>query len=62
MSIEFSKDQVINALPAQSGNSGKYLTTDGTDASWQNASGSAVGYTPFGADPTGIADSTSAIQ
>ena len=24
----------IDALPAQTGNSGKYLTTDGTDASW----------------------------
>ena len=24
----------VDALPSQSGNSGKYLTTDGTDASW----------------------------
>jgi hypothetical protein len=24
----------IDALPSQTGNSGKYLTTDGTDASW----------------------------
>ena len=24
----------VDALPAQSGNDGKYLTTDGTDASW----------------------------
>jgi len=24
----------VDALPAQTGNSGKYLTTDGTDPSW----------------------------
>jgi hypothetical protein len=26
----------IDALPDQSGNSGKYLTTDGTTASWES--------------------------
>jgi hypothetical protein len=29
----------VGALPDQSGNSGKYLTTDGTDASWATVSG-----------------------
>lgn len=29
-----SGDVVIDSLPSQSGQSGKYLTTDGTDASW----------------------------
>jgi hypothetical protein len=24
----------VDALPSQTGNAGKYLTTDGTDASW----------------------------
>ena len=42
MSIEFSKDQVLNALPAQEGKAGKFLSTDGADASWQDANGSAV--------------------
>ncbi len=42
MSIEFSKDQVINALPAQEGQVGKFLSTDGADASWQDANGSLV--------------------
>lgn len=27
----------VDALPSQTGNSGKYLTTDGTTASWQEA-------------------------
>ena len=30
----------IDSLPSQSGNSGKFLTTDGTDASWANVSAS----------------------
>lgn len=29
----------IDSLPSQTGQSGKYLTTDGTDASWANISG-----------------------
>ncbi len=40
MSIEFSKDQVLNALPDQEGKSGKFLSTDGTDALWKNAAAS----------------------
>ena len=30
-------DVVLNLLPTQTGNSGKFLTTDGTNASWGNA-------------------------
>lgn len=33
------KNQNVDALPSQSGNSGKYLTTDGTTASWGAVSG-----------------------
>jgi len=33
-SVLGSGDLVIDALPSQTGNSGKYLTTDGTNASW----------------------------
>ena len=29
----------VDALPSQSGNSGKYLTTDGTDSSWATVAG-----------------------
>jgi hypothetical protein len=29
----------IDALPSQTGNSGKYLTTDGTNPSWETVSG-----------------------
>ena len=29
----------LDPLPTQSGNAGKYLTTDGTDASWATVSG-----------------------
>ncbi len=36
MSIEFSKDQLVKAFPDQSGNSSKYLTTDGTEPSWED--------------------------
>lgn len=28
--------QTLNALPTQSGNTGKFLTTDGTNASWSS--------------------------
>lgn len=36
------QDQIDNnALPSQSGNAGKFLTTDGTDESWGEASGGA---------------------
>jgi hypothetical protein len=42
------------ALPAQSGNSGKFLTTDGTDASWTNitnlASAKSANYTVVATD------------
>ena len=30
--------QVVDSLPSQSGNSGKFLTTDATDASWATIS------------------------
>jgi len=33
----------INALPSQTGNAGKYLTTDGTNASWASSGASAGG-------------------
>lgn len=35
--------QSISAVPSQTGNSGKYLTTDGTTASWATVSVSSVG-------------------
>lgn len=36
----------ISGLPTQSGNAGKYLTTDGSDASWASISGGAIDPTP----------------
>ena len=33
----------LNALPSQAGNAGKYLTTDGSNASWQDTGASAAG-------------------
>jgi len=33
----------LDALPSQTGNAGKYLSTDGTSASWQNTGASAAG-------------------
>jgi hypothetical protein len=33
----------LDALPSQTGNAGKYLTTDGTNASWQFTGASAAG-------------------
>ena len=38
-SVLGSGDMTISALPDQTGNAGKFLTTDGTDASWSNAGG-----------------------
>jgi hypothetical protein len=38
------------ALPAQGGEGGKFLTTDGTDASWVNAAGAALTYFGDGSD------------
>lgn len=35
-SVLGSGDLTIDSLPSQSGNTGKFLTTDGTDASWAN--------------------------
>lgn len=34
----------VDALPSQTGNSGKYLTTDGTTASWATVE---AGFNPF---------------
>ena len=34
----------ISGLPSQTGNAGKYLTTDGTNASWASISGGSVTY------------------
>ena len=33
----------LSSLPSQTGNAGKYLTTDGTNASWENTGASAGG-------------------
>jgi hypothetical protein len=33
--------QTVNSLPTQTGNSGKFLTTDGTTASWATSSSAA---------------------
>lgn len=56
-------------LPTQTGNANKYLQTDGTNLSWQTVvSGGSGGFSPYidvvsyGADPTGAADSYSAIM
>jgi hypothetical protein len=38
LGINWTTANVPTALPSQSGNSGKYLTTDGTTASWATAS------------------------
>jgi hypothetical protein len=34
--LSANRTYTIDALPSQTGNSGKYLTTDGTNASWSN--------------------------
>lgn len=36
--------QIDNLIPSQTGNSGKYLTTDGTNLSWATVSGSGLTY------------------
>lgn len=41
--------QSISALPSQTGNSGKYLTTDGTTASWASVTATLSGTVAFGA-------------
>ena len=40
-----------DSLPAQEGNSGKFLTTDGTSAKWENISGLVFGSTLFSLIP-----------
>lgn len=37
----------IDSLPSQTGNTGKYLTTDGSTASWASVSGGSTGIFPF---------------
>jgi hypothetical protein len=37
----------INALPSQTGNSGKYLTTDGSSASWAVANTQSDNFSQF---------------
>lgn len=39
--------QTIDALPSQSGNSGKYLTTDGSTATWANLATNADDFSQF---------------
>ena len=55
--------QINNLIPSQTGNSGKYLTTNGTDLSWATVSGSGLTYqgtwnastnTPTLASSTGV--------
>ena len=41
--------QSVSALPSQTGNSGKYLTTDGTNASWTTVSSTLSGIVAFAA-------------
>jgi hypothetical protein len=36
-------DSTQYVVPSQTGNSGKYLTTDGTTSSWANATGASAG-------------------
>jgi hypothetical protein len=48
-------------LPAQAGNPYKTLRTDGTTATWENTL-DWVDARTFGADPTGVLNSTTAIQ
>ena len=47
----------IDALPSQTGNSGEYLTTDGTNAAW-----AVVASTPEIATPTNVTPANSAID
>jgi hypothetical protein len=45
-------------LPDQSGNSGKFLTTNGTSTSWDNPDSTVFeNVVDYGADPTGVSDS-----
>ncbi len=37
-----------SSLPSQTGNSGKFLTTDGTDASWANVPSTSIEYATYG--------------
>lgn len=39
--------QTIDALPSQSGNTGKYLTTDGSTATWANLATNADDFSQF---------------
>lgn len=39
--------QTIDALPSQSGNAGKYLTTDGSTATWANLATNADDFSQF---------------
>jgi len=43
-SILGSGNLVVDGLPTQAGNSGKFLTTDGTNASWAEAGSSTITY------------------
>jgi hypothetical protein len=44
----------IDALPSQSGNAGKFLTTDGSTASWAASSGGGFATLRMVADITGV--------
>lgn len=52
--LSANRSWTIDALPSQSGNAGKYLTTDGTNASWGSISTSNI----YNSDGTLTADRT----
>ena len=42
--LDSLQDQIDTLIPSQTGNSGKYLTTNGTSTSWATVSGSGLSY------------------
>ena len=55
-----SGDITIDSLPSQTGNSGKFLTTDGTDASWATVNADNIFWATYGT--TTYSDIISAIN